>query len=147
MSETLVHPAERNLAAANALTTIGELVNAENAAGLIPAPSFEAYQTAARTVNQTAAVAAAMLKVGDTVHTADGPLVIAWQHSSTTSIDVVLTSDGGPQEPVWHTGPESDAMQVRYESWTLVDNGKDVDVSKRSHGYLDAASRRIVQTG
>lgn len=54
--------------------------------------------------------------------------------------EILATEDGSWAEPgVWHQGPESDEPTVYYERWR--------DGVRVGHGYVDAASRRLVQSG
>lgn len=47
-------------------------------------------------------------------------------------------ADGGaPVDPVWHNGPEAEA--VYFERYALG--------IRQAHGWIDSVSRRIVQTG
>lgn len=146
----LVAPAARNTAAARTFAYLTEAVATENAEGLIPAPSFAAYQAASTALLQSAVAVAALGKVGDRVVTPDGELVIAESASDTRLVHVLLTEDGKGRVAGWHNNPEALSGQVRYEAWQITDeagSGFPVALYSRTHGYLDPSSRMVVQTG
>jgi hypothetical protein len=98
---------------------------------------FEMYEGSCRLLTATVATAIdASISTGDVIQTVDGALTISHRVGST----VVLTADG---QPVfmghWHEGARSPRTEVRYERWS--------DGVRTAHGYADAASRRVVQTG
>lgn len=83
---------------------------------------------------------------GDTVrdHPMNGPLyvrsIVAMKDGGR---EVLLTSDCRGAIAEWHTGPEADHA-VRYERVRFNCVG---GIARRTHGWVDAATRRIVQTG
>ena len=99
------------------------------------------YEAAAIDVNATLRIALPYIEApGVVVHTVDGPMVVAAVDRPTADdVRWTLTVDGGPALIDWHAGLESDESPVRYERWTMA--------GRLSHGYVDPASRRIVQTG
>lgn len=91
------------------------------------------------------------LKILDNVESSGMPLIVnrlsygnvetdAVLNGTAKPIEAVLTSDGRSYLPVWHKaddGPETSSVYV--ERWTVA--GMDF------HGFVDAASRKIVQVG
>lgn len=88
------------------------------------------------------------LRCADVIDTGNGPLVVnqlAWGEGVTpemldfTPADVaVLTADGRHANTgEWHTGPEAEWVYV--ERWGV--RGREF------HGFIDSASRKLLQTG
>lgn len=55
-----------------------------------------------------------------------------------TALSILATQDGrGAVCGEWHAGPEAEA--VYFETWTLA--------GRMDHGWIDAVTRKVVQTG
>lgn len=123
---------------------IRRLVDADFRQGLRPSPNWTAYEAASSLLHQTAVRAAEVSEVGTQILSADGPLVLAEIPDRCIGrTEVVLTSDGLPYVSVWHEGPESSAQAVMVERWTITAGV----LTDRWHGFIDPASRKIVQAG
>ena len=92
------------------------------------------------------------VNLGDRVDTPDGALFVSLrQYAKDTDVDavvnrtavpemVVLTEDGGFADfGRWHEGDSDIDTWVRYERYTTE--------GRVGHGYVDATTRRLVQTG
>lgn len=116
----------------------------------VPADVFEAFEKAAAALHVSAVALALDSELGTVVHTPDGPLtVVGSSYPNGTDTDevvagkviataAILTQDGhyaGLQ--TWHDGPSVGGVFVaRYEP-----------KGRTFHGYVDKASRKLVQTG
>lgn len=140
----------RNADAYAKLMTLIRLVDADFKAGRVPSPNFDAYEQASVAVTQSSYGVVANAEAGQQVFTADGPLVVASVDKVVTAglehDRFVMTDDGGVKGQGWHEGAEADA--VRYEVWMgfKTEAGR-LAVSYRAHGFLDAKSRKVTQTG
>lgn len=106
-----------------------------------PAPDslWAEYNFLSEALHRTVVDLVPACRVGDTVETQDGPMIVAAKELTWDGrTRMVLTSDGLPREREWHEGPDSDNW-IRaevYSSDGLI-----------FHGYVDSVSRKVVQTG
>lgn len=145
----LVNPDLRNAAAAKTFDFLTKAVMEENGEGLVPAPSFDAYQAASTALLNSGVALASVAPVGTVIHTPDGPLTVASVVDASWTRDVTLTADGVGRLPGWHSGATT-GEPVRYEQWAILsepNTGYALRLDSRSHGYLDAGTRRTIQTG
>lgn len=76
-------------------------------------------------------------KVGDPVESVGGPPLIV---AKSDAEGIVATGDGGPYVSKWHQGTRSKADDVYVERHNFAG-------LRVFHGWIDADSRKLVQTG
>lgn len=101
----------------------------------VAAEVWAEYERAQHALHATVAPAIRAAVIGDTIWTADGGSMTV---ADVNTITVLLTADGGAYSSAWHEGPSE--TEVYVERYTL-------DGRREFHGYCDATTRRLTQTG
>lgn len=90
------------------------------------------------------------LRTGQTIESIGGPTLtvyhVSYGHAeisdvlagTATAVEATATEDGRPVLPTWQIGPGS-GHEIYFERFGLT--------GRRSHGWVDAETRQIVQTG